>query len=253
LFSDVWDAIKSVKEKVERFYNTPEVKFAIAVIMIANGVGEVGDPTAGILNLTKAAHDLVNTSNQSSDIGFYGQSGSSGRYLTDGGSPISASAPGNRDAKGSGYSYFHPSFYSQASGVLSDVSSGFLRTNIGAITRALNVSKWFELRERAFDPFNNKESYKHRKAHWDYGHYIGNDKVAGAFAYILELVQFPWYNTIDTWSKIAYGEPGEFQPSSFNPYAPGGRFDSRQDRKDTIYGAMGIPLYLPDGSIYYGR
>ncbi|MHC4183637.1 MAG: RHS repeat-associated core domain-containing protein, partial [Planctomycetota bacterium] len=166
LFSDVWDAIKSVKEKVERFYNTPEVKFAIAVIMIANGVGEVGDPTAGILNLTKAAHDLVNTSNQSSDIGFYGQSGSSGRYLTDGGSPISASAPGNRDAKGSGYSYFHPSFYSQASGVLSDVSSGFLRTNIGAITRALNVSKWFELRERAFDPFNNKESYKHRKAHW---------------------------------------------------------------------------------------
>ncbi|MDR4504843.1 MAG: DUF1493 family protein [Candidatus Scalindua sp.] len=54
-------------------------------------------------------------------------------------------------------------------------------------------------------------------------------------------------------NKVIYGKPGEYQPSSFDPNVPGGRFDSRQDIQDTVYGAKGIPLRFPDDSIYYGR
>ncbi len=238
-FDSIGKVFKSAGKAVQSVLSKPEVKFAIGVLTTIQGFGEGGNPWFVLLGLTQMAQAAND----------FGDSGRSRRNQADGGSPARTKASG-RAFYGKNPNRGLGSYGSGASTPTVNLTEQGEGT-IYAIARALNVNKIIELRKRAFG--SSEDPYKHQKAHWDYGQYIGNADVARNFAYLLELVQYPWFTAIDSWNKVVHGKPGEFQPSSFDPNAPGGRFDARQDIQDTVYGAKGIPLYFPDGSIYYGR
>ena len=118
--------------------------------------------------------------------------------------------------------------------------------SVDAIMRALDFSKVFELRDRAFDT-EDIDPCAHQKAAWDYGKYVNNAYVAGTARILIEfLYQFPMYTYADYYSRVADGKPGRYQPYLLN--APGGIKDSFQDIKNTIDGARGIPLDFVDSS-----
>jgi RHS repeat-associated protein len=108
-----------------------------------------------------------------------------------------------------------------------------------ATARASNVSKINELMDRAFDE-NNEDPCKHQKAHYDYGAYVDNVIVAGVAATVVEALQFPYFTTLDVYSRVVSGKPGDYQPYLYS--SPGGIMDSIQDIKDTMDGARGVPL-----------
>ncbi|MCP5006008.1 MAG: hypothetical protein GY941_19025 [Planctomycetes bacterium] len=74
--------------------------------------------------------------------------------------------------------------------------------------------------------------------------------MANITAKSLEAVQYVQYTFTDTKSEIFKGEPGPYQPQSYNFYANGGAADSRQDVDDTRAGARGEVLDFGYGNTY---
>ena len=120
-----------------------------------------------------------------------------------------------------------------------------------SVKRAVDIEKIVELKERAESGEEKGPNYdpdSHQKAAWDYGNYVGNEKVAGVARTLSEfLYQFPMYTAKDAASRIKYDKPGKYQPWSIN--GPGGIKDSFQDIENTKQGATGKPLKTKNG--YY--
>jgi len=120
-----------------------------------------------------------------------------------------------------------------------------------SVKRAMDLDKIKKLKARAEKGEKAGKNYdpdSHQKAAWDYGNYVGNEKVAGVARTISEFAyQFPWFTVEDVVSRIKDNKPGDYQPWSIN--GPGGIKDSFQDIANTKQGATGKPLKTSTG--YY--